>query len=292
MASAMACFAAMDTSTKILSATVPLLMVVWVRYIFQLVVLSAALLPRRGAALLRTRRPGLQVVRALMVLGSSLVGFIGIKAMPLAEFTSIVLLTPLALTLVLAAGRREPVPLLRWLCVAGGLAGALMVLRPGGVGGGGPLWLALLIVGVNTAHQWMTSHIARVEDAGTTQFYAGLVGSLVTSLALPLAWEGLPQAQWDLLLLVGALGMAGHQLLIHAYGLAPAATLAPCLYLQLAFATLAGWLVFSHAPDAWTLSGVGLIGVSGVVSATADLRRRALAAGEQGGAALSAAAPR
>lgn len=274
MAAAMACFAAMDTATKILSATVPLLMVVWVRYVVQLLVLSAALLPRRGRALLRTRRPGLQVVRALMVLATSFVGFIGIKAMPLAEFTSIVLLTPLALTVVSALGRRESVPGVRWLCVAGGLAGALVVLRPGGVGTAQAACLAVLIVVVNTAHQWMTSHIARIEDAGTTQFYAGLVGALVTSWALPFAWQGLPDAQWGLLLLVGLLGMAGHQLLIHAYGLAPGASLAPCLYLQLAFATLAGWLVFSHAPDAWTLTGVGLIGASGIVSALADRWRR------------------
>lgn len=274
MVASMACFAAMDTTIKVLAATVPLLVVVWVRCVLQLVVLSAALLPRRGRSLLRTRRPGLQVVRALMVLGSTVVGFLGIRAMPLAEFTSIALLTPLVLTLVLALGRRERLPPVRWLCVAAGLGGALLVLRPDGLGGTHAVWLALLIVGVNTVHQWMTSRIARLENAGTTQFYSGLVGTVVTSAALALTWDGLPHGPWALLLLVGLLGMTGHQLLIHAYGLAPAEALAPFLYFQLVFATLAGWLVFSHAPDTLSLLGLGLIGASGVVSALAGLRAR------------------
>jgi drug/metabolite transporter (DMT)-like permease len=67
-------------------------------------------------------------------------------------------------------------------------------------------------------------------------------------------WQPLPGAQWALLALVGLLGMSGHQLLIQAYGLAPVSTLAPYLYLQLSFATLAGWQVFSHRPDGWAPS--------------------------------------
>jgi drug/metabolite transporter (DMT)-like permease len=267
MAGAMACFAAMDTTTKMLAASVPLLMVVWARNAFQLAVVSATLLPRRGRALLRTRRPGLQLARAGLLLGTNFTGILGLAKMPLAEFTSIVLLTPLALTLVVALVQRERVPLLRWLCMLGGLAGALLVLRPGFHATAGIALLAAAIVAVNTGYQWLTSRVAQLEDTGTTQFYSGAIGTALCSLGVPFVWQALPGADWALLALVGLLGMSGHQLLIQAYGRAPVATLTPCLYLQLAFATVAGWVVFSQGPDGWALAGIGLIAACGVLAA-------------------------
>ncbi|MDB5859378.1 MAG: putative S-adenosylmethionine uptake transporter [Ramlibacter sp.] len=267
MASAMACFAAMDTTTKFLAAGVPALMVIWARNVFQLAVVSATLLPRRGRALLRTRRPGLQLGRAVLLLGTSLTGIVGIRAMPLAEFTAILLLTPIALTLLAALGQRERVPTGRWLCVAGGLVGALLVLRPGVLASATIALLAVAIVAVNTCYQWVTGRLAQLEDAGTTQFYTGAIGTLLASLGLPLVWQALPGGDWALLALMGMLGMSGHLLLLQAYGRASVSQLTPYLYLQLAFATVAGWIVFSHRPDDWGLAGMALIGASGVLAA-------------------------
>jgi len=273
MAGAMACFAAMDTTTKFLSVAVPALMVIWARSVFQLGFTCATLLPRRGRAVLRTRHPAMQCARAVLLLGTSLTGYIGIRAMPLPEFTSIVLLTPLALTLVSAFVLRQPVPGFRWLCVAAGFAGALLVLRPQAHGTAAVALLALAIVATNTAYQWVTSRVARIDDASTTQFYTGAVGTLVTTLAVPFVWLPLTGLQWAQVGLVCVLGMSGHQLLISAYGRGVVSQLAPYLYLQLAFATLSGWLVFSHTPDAWSRAGLALIAASGVFAAVMEKRR-------------------
>jgi drug/metabolite transporter (DMT)-like permease len=101
-------------------------------------------------------------------------------------------------------------------------------------------------------------------DPGTTHFYTGLVGLLVTTAALPAAWQPLPWGTWLALVLMGILGTLGHFLLIVAYRRASVAVLTPFLYLQIAFATLGGWLVFAHVPDEWALLGIGLVAVSGV----------------------------
>jgi drug/metabolite transporter (DMT)-like permease len=274
MASAMACFAAMDTTTKFLAASVPALMVIWARNVFQLAFVSATLLPRRGSALLRTRRIGLQLGRAVLLLGTSLTGIVAIRAMPLAEFTAILLLTPIALTVLVAVGEREKVRPARWLCVGGGLAGALLVLRPGLLASASIALLAVAIVAVNTCYQWVTSRLARLEDTGTTQFYTGAIGTLLASLGLPLVWQTLPGGDWALLALMGLLGMTGHLFLMQAYGRASVSQLTPYLYLQLAFATVAGWAVFSHRPDGLGLAGMGLIGASGVVAAVIQKTRQ------------------
>jgi drug/metabolite transporter (DMT)-like permease len=265
IAAAVGCFAAMDITTKVLAAAaVPALMAVWCRNALQLAIVGITLVPRRGRAMLHTGRPMLQCLRGALLMGTSLCGFIGVKLMPVGEFTAIVLITPLALTLLSALASHERVLPLRGICVAGGFVGAMMVVRPAGEEFGAALLLPLGIVGTNTGYQWLTSRLAQTEDPGTMQLYTGVVGTLLATLALPFAWQPLSAAQWALALLIGVLGTTGHFLLILGYARAPVGMLTPYLYLQIAFATLGGWLVFSHAPDAWSAAGIALIAASGV----------------------------
>ena len=106
--------------------------------------------------------------------------------------------------------------------------------------------------------------MAKTEDPGTLHFHTGLVGLAVTSAALPWARQPLPWVIWAALGLVALLGTFGHFLLIMVYRRAPVAVLTPYLYLQIAFATLGGWLVFAHVPDAWSLAGITLVAFCGV----------------------------
>lgn len=263
---AVACFAVLDTSTKWASAAVPAVMAVWFRYLFQATVTAAAMLPRRGLGMLRTRHPWLQLLRGLLLLTSSLITFFSLKHLPLGEFTAIAMLTPLLITLMAARLHGERISALRWLLLVGGFAGALLVIRPGGVGFGPAALLPLALVATLTAFQVLTSRLAKVEDAGTTHLYTGCVGAAITTLLLPLVWQPVaPSSMWIALLLMGVFSSLGHYLLILAYGRAPASGLTPYLYFQIGFAALGSWLVFGHVPDAWSLGGIALIAVCGAI---------------------------
>jgi len=183
------------------------------------------------------------------------------------EFTAILMLTPLVITVIAALALGERVSPLRWLLVAGGFAGALIVIRPGAENFSWAMLLPLTVVGTSTGFQLLTSKLAQVDDAGTMHFYTGCVGTLVAALLLPFAWH-LPETMtlWLLLLLLGLFGSLGHFLLILGYGRASPATLTPFLYAQIAFATLAGWLVFAHAPDAQAIAGILLIAACGIAA--------------------------
>jgi drug/metabolite transporter (DMT)-like permease len=84
-----------------------------------------------------------------------------------------------------------------------------------------------------------------------------------------------PAVQIGALLAVAILGTAGHLLLILALGKAPASTLMPFQYVQLAAAALAGYLVFGLAPDGWSWLGMAIIGVCGAASAWLNVRAAA-----------------
>ena len=274
---AVACFGALDTTTKFVTASVPLLMALWCRYAFQAVMTTVTVLPLRGMSVLRTRNPRFQVLRGVLLLTSSLLAFASLKYMPVGEFTAIMMIAPLAVTVLAATLLKEHVSPLRWILVAGGFAGTLIIIRPGGEAF---QWASLLPLGVVASNSWfqvLTSKMARTEDPVTMHMYTGWVGTLLASLGLPFVWTALPHWWlWAALCFMGAMGAIGHFMLILAYQRAPAATLTPYLYGQIAFAMLGGWLVFSHVPDAWSMIGIVTIAVCGAGGAWLTVRETRL----------------
>lgn len=265
---AMVFFAALDTTVKYVSALVPLITTLWVRYVFQTMITAGMLMPVRGRALWRINRLPLVVLRGCLMALSGGVAFLGLRAMPVADFTALMMLSPMALTLVSAYAMKERVSWQLWLLLAGALAGALLVIQPGSHELGWAMLLPLLLIVLNVAYQLLTSHLTSHLEAGSMHLYSGLFATLLVSLALPWGWQAPPSWEvWALVLLLSLFSTFGHYLMILAFGLASPATLSPFLYLQLAFATLGGWLLFSHTPNAWAWLGMALIAVCGVLSA-------------------------
>jgi drug/metabolite transporter (DMT)-like permease len=272
---ASACFAALDTTTKYVSATVPLLMALWFRYFFQAVATTVLVLPMRGRAIWVTRRLAWHLLRGLLLLTSSLLAFLSLRYMPVGEFTAIVMITPLAITLLAATMLKEPVSALRWALVTGGFVGTLMIIRPGGSAFGWSSLLPLALVASNAWFQVLTSKLARTEDPVTMHLYTGWTGTLLASLALPFVWTTLPDPWlWAHLSFMGLMATVGHFMLILAYYRAPAATLTPYLYSQIGFAMLGGVIVFSHVPDHLSLAGIGMIAFCGAAGAWLTVREK------------------
>ena len=163
--------------------------------------------------------------------------------------------------------------LLRWLLGLGGLAGALIIIRPGAESFSAMMLLPLLVLAANSSFQLLTSHMVRTEDPMTMHLYTGWIGALISALALPWAWAQLSGIEWARMMVMGLSAAIGHFLLILAYSRTPVAVMAPYLYAQIAFAVIGGWLVFSHTPDGWALTGRCVIGTCGATGAWLILRQ-------------------
>ncbi len=231
------------------------------------------MLPKRGWSLPPTAHPKFQGLRGVLLLTTSLLAFLSLKYMPVGEFTAIVMVTPLAMTLLASFALGERVSSLRWLLVTGGFAGTMIIIRPGGEHFS---WAMLLPLGLVVSHAWfqiLTSRMARTEDPITMHFYTGWVGTLLASLALPFVWTSLDSwTLWAGLGLMGLMGTVGHFFMILAYARAPVSTLTPFLYAQIGFAMLGGWLAFSHVPDQLSMLGIGMIAVCGAAGAWLAVR--------------------
>lgn len=281
-----ACFATMDTTVKLVGAVLPVLVILWARYGVQAASMALWLVVsrRRGGAGFRAAHPRFQVARGLLLVVSSAFGFFGLQYVPVAEFTAIVMLTPVLVTLMSGWLLHERISALRWALVGGGFAGALVVIRPGsGLFG----WAVLLPLASSFAYasfQVLTRKLAGLESPTTTHFYTGLVGALVVALLLLVSpieltpvLHSATGTQLALLLAIGLLGTVGHLMLVLAFGLAPMATLMPLLYTQIGFAAIASWVVFRHAPDTFGWIGMAMIAACGAASAWLNVREAAAA---------------
>jgi len=270
-------FAILDTATRHATQLAPVLMLLWFRYAFHAVVTLILRYPIQKRALFATPNPRFQMLRGSLLLCTSLCSFFGLKYLPVAEFTAMVMLTPMVATLLAAWTLKNYVARRRWPLMGIGLLGVLLVVRPGGQVFGWALLFPLALVGTYSAFQVLTSRLSTDEDAYATHFYTGLVGTLVMTPVALLAWDTAALlAHWPWFIVLGFFGTFGHLMLIRAFNRASAVVLSPYLYTQIAFATLLGWLAFGHTPDALAWAGIAAIAASGVSNAMVSIQETAL----------------
>ena len=273
---AVLCFAALDATSKTLSQTFAVPLLVWGRYVTHFLLMVIFLAPSMRAGLLTTHRPRSQILRAVMLIGTTGCAMAALRTMPLAEATAILFATPLAVALLAGPILGERVGIARWIALAAGCGGMLLVARPGGAMSAAGIAWALAAAACYTIYQIQTRQLSPTENTWTLLFYTALVGTVATSLALPLFWGGpLPTPLQALAIAsLGIYGGTGHFLLIHAFRHAQASTLAPFHYAQMVWAALFGWLFFDHVPDTVSTLGMAIIAASGVGMAAWERRRR------------------
>jgi drug/metabolite transporter (DMT)-like permease len=269
-------FALLDTATKHATRLAPVLMLLWFRYAFQAVVTLALRFPFQKTQLFVSPNPRFQALRGVLLLTTSACSFFGLQYLPVGEFTAMVMLSPMVATALAARLLKNHVSRLRWIMMATGLAGVLLVVRPGGQVFGWALLFPVVLVSAYAWFQVLTSRLSGDENPYTTHFYTGLVGALIMTPMAIFSWSTPALlSYWYWFLAVGFLGTFGHLMLIRAFNRASAVVLTPYLYTQIAFATLLGWLVFNHVPDALAWAGIGVIALGGVGNALLTIRETA-----------------
>jgi drug/metabolite transporter (DMT)-like permease len=259
-------FAASDTIAKFLTTTVPVIEIVWIRYVI-FVLFAGSLARSANLQALWPRSPALQIVRGLCVVGSAVLFVFGMRSMQIAQASTISFISPLLITVLSIPLLGEVVGVRRWTATAVGMLGVVIVARPG-TGGFQPAAL----FGVASSACWalgmvITRKMTTTERPATTLFWTAGVGAVVMTALLPLVVVALSLPHLLLAVVVGVLSSIGQFLVVQAHRLAPASVLAPFSYSQLIWATLAGWLVFGNLPDEWTLVGAAIIIASGLYTA-------------------------
>jgi drug/metabolite transporter (DMT)-like permease len=265
MAFTLVCFTALDSCAKFLSRDLPAMQIVWARYMGAAVVAAGVTRVFARPRLLRSRRPGLQIFRSLLLFGSTIGNFLALRSLQLAETSTIAFLAPIFIALLAGPLLGEWPGRARWVAIFVGFAGVLMATRPG-AGAFHPV--VLVAVGgalCGAGYSLATRGLAGRDSGQTTLLWTQFAGAAILTPLLPWIWIAPPNVRdWALLGALGALGAVGHSFLIMAHRRAPASTLAPFNYTQLIWMIASGYLVFGDWPPPGTLAGAGLVGGCGL----------------------------
>ena len=258
---AMVAFAVQDATSKYLAASYPPQFFIMIRY-WLFAVFVALLAARRSGGLraaCRTKMPALQVFRGVLLAVQIVIIVISFDHLGLAETQAIFSLHPLLATLLAIPLLGERVGRHRLGAVAVGLAGVLVILRPGpGLFSSGAL-IALAAAVMMSLYTVTTRLVGRADGSSAPAFfYLGVAGAAALSLIGPFYWTPMLLADIGWLLLHSAVAMAGHYCLIRALEVTEAVRIQPFTYLQMIFAVPIGAFIFGEPVDRWVILGMTL----------------------------------
>jgi len=276
-------FSAMDTLAKHMLKSYPMSALMWARYMVHIVVMAVLLGPRMGTKLLRTSHFGLQMLRGVLLLASSIFFYFALRYLPLAEAAAISFVGPALTALLSGPMLGDKVSQRQWFAVLLGFTGVLIIMRPGGgvvsLAAVFPLATAVLF----SVYQIVTRKLSGREHPYTTLFYTAVVGAAITSIAVPLHWVTPTLIQAGFVICIGLLGGLGHLLLIRAMEHASPSTLAPFVYSQLIWSTLLAYLAFGDFPEPMTLVGMVVVVAAGLLAVNWKHMRRVSDTSDQAG---------
>lgn len=251
----------------------------FLRYLFGFVVLLPWLL-RHGVGAYRPQSPAGQFWRGAVHTVGLMLWFAALPHIPLADTTAIGFTTPIFIMLGAWWFLKEPMRWERWAATGIGFVGVLVVLGPallaaaGGRGSGAAHLLMLASAPVFAASFLITKVLTRSESTGVIVFWQALT---VTLFSLPLAllhWQWPTAWQWAGFVLCGVLGSSAHYCLTRSFSGADISATQSLKFLELLWAALLGFALFSDVPTSTTLAGGALI-----TAATIWAARREAAAG-------------
>ena len=259
-------FAAVDTTFKYLAAFFAVPLLVWARFFVHLIIMLVAVAPGMGREIIVTRKPGLMIVRGILLVGAGVLIQLAFKDLPLAETTAVFFVSPLIVALLAGPVLGEKIGKKTWLATLGGFAGVLLIARPGGAVFGIGVVYTLAAALCYAFYQLLTRKLSETEPVMRQLFYTALIGTVAMSTFLPMYWTGeVPTLKQGLLIVsLGFLGGLGHFLFIRAFRDAPASSLSPMIFFQLIWVSLLGWVVFDQHPDSLSAIGILVICVSGL----------------------------
>lgn len=267
-------FAVLDACAKWLVQSLPVVQVVWLRFVIHVLLMAALLLPTQGTRVFRVHSKPLMALRALMLCSMTGLNFAALQFLQLAETAAMQFSVPILIALFSAALLGERIGPLRWLAIVAGFVGVLLIIRPGGEGFHPAILLSALNALIYAAFNMLTRRMAGTESPEAMQWFSGLGAALVLTPFALVAWVTPTSAlQWTLLVVCGLTGGLGHQCVAMAHRYASAAVLGPFLYQQILYMSAWGWLVFAQVPDAFVVAGAAVVIGSGLLLGWLETRR-------------------
>jgi len=244
---------------------VPVFQIVFFVVLFSFVPFVFMLAFSGKAISLRPNLPGLVGLRCLFGLGSLLCVFYAFGTLPMTQVYSLLFSAPVLITLLSIPILGERVKLIRWIAIVLGLAGIIIVLRPGMVELSFGHLAALVAAVCVASASVVTRKIGAREHTVTLLLYPMLTNVVVSGVLVTLVYVPMPGIVLLKMCAIGLLSVIAQMLMIHAYRICEAQYIAPMQYSQMLWAVLYGVMVFNESIDRTVVLGSLVIVISGLL---------------------------
>ncbi len=273
MCLAMALFIANDALVKHVSASLPAAQLIFIRGLFatSLLLVAAffmgALRPRAlayGDAWQQlTQRP--VMARAALDALATMAYLTSLFHLPIGNASAINMGSPMFIALYAAIAWREQVSMSRWLAIAGGFAGVLLIVQPAADAFNAWSLLCLFATLLHTARDLITRQIALSVPSILITLTTSIAVLLLTGpWSLLLGWAPVDNTQLSLLAIASVFLSSAYYLVIIGMRSGDLSLVAPFRYTALVYALLVGWLVWGDVPNTWSWAGIALMVASGL----------------------------
>jgi drug/metabolite transporter (DMT)-like permease len=285
MSAAMAGFTMNDAITKAVSSEMNFGQTMLVRGLVAIVLIAALAWHRGALHPLRTLMTTPVALRVVCEIGGTISFMAAIVHLPLANTAAIFQALPLAITFGAALVFGEPVGWRRWLAIAAGFLGVLIVVRPGIEGFNQFSLLALTSVVFCAVRDLATKQIpAQIPSLFITLVTTVTITITGAVILLPLGgWTAPSGRALGLLALAAVLLLIGYQCIIMALRSGDISAVAPFRYSALLWAMALGYLVFGDVPDTMMVTGASIIVLSGLYAFYREHKRHRPVAADASG---------
>jgi drug/metabolite transporter (DMT)-like permease len=258
-------FAGIDASGKWLVQSLPVVEVVWFRFLGQAIFTCVFSIPHYGLSSLKISNLKLQLLRAAMLGSMTVLNFAALQYLQLAETGAVHFSVPLMIAVISSLLLKDHLPLKNWIAITVGFLGVLVILNPAGHSFHPAMLLALANSLIYAFFNLLSRKMAATDHPAATQLVSGLAPAIIITPFLFFQWQT-PQhtSDWIAVLGTGVCGFLGHFCLAQAYRYAKANTLSPFFYQQILYMILLGWLFFNQIPDINVVIGGVVVIASGL----------------------------
>ena len=253
-------FSILDTAGKWLSTHIPLIEIVWLRFVIAAIIALIVVLPKTDLKSFYQESIKIQCLRATMMTSMTFLNFAGLKYLQLAQANAILFSSPIIIGLISSLFLKEKLSINIWIAIIGGFLGVLLIIDPFGTSFHPAMFFVLGHATIYALFNILTRKMAANSSPNVTIVFSTVLPSLVLlPLVIPIWKTPSEGMDYVVFLIAGLFGFLGHYLLTIAYRFAKPTTISPFFYQQILYMIFLGWLIFDQIPNSNVIVGAVIV---------------------------------